>query len=42
MDHAGPDIPVDSAVALRAIKTEMLVSVKHWHLWEESSFSALP
>ena len=41
MDHAGPEIAVDSAVALRTVKTEMLVPVKHWRLWEESSFSAL-
>ena len=40
-DHAGPEIAVDSAAVLRTVKTEMLVPVKHWRLWEESSFSAL-
>ena len=37
-DYAGLGIPVDSAVALRTVKTEMLVPVKHWILWGESGF----
>ena len=42
MEYAGLEITADSAVALRTLKTEMLVPVKHWGLWEESSFSAFP
>ena len=41
-EYAGLEITADSTVALRMLKTEMLVPVKHWRLWEESSFSALP
>ena len=41
-EYAGLEITDDSAVALRTLKTEMLVPVKHWSLWEENSFSALP
>ena len=40
-DYAGLGIPVDSAVALRTVKREMLVPVKHWSLWGESGFSVL-
>ena len=39
-EYAGLEITADLAVALRTVKTEMLVPVKHWRLWEESSFSA--
>ena len=41
-DYAGLEIPVDSAVALRTGKTEMLVPVKHWSLWAQMGFLALP
>ena len=40
-EYAGLEITADLAVALRKVKTKMLVPVKYWRLWEKNSFSAL-